>query len=127
MSRGLLAGTGPSGDARDFRAHSPRFQGENLTRNLGLAETLQPVADRHGLTVAQLAIAWVAGQGDDIFPLVGMRTLDRIAPALRAINEHLDAADLQEIERLVPAGSAAGDRYAREQFTQLDSERVPTR
>jgi aryl-alcohol dehydrogenase-like predicted oxidoreductase len=127
LSRGLLAGTGPTDDARDWRVHSPRFQGDNLARNLGLVETLQPIAERHGLTVAQLAIAWVAAQGEDIIPLVGMRKRARIAEALRAGDERLDADDLREIERLLPAGSAAGERYAREQFAQLDSERVGSR
>jgi aryl-alcohol dehydrogenase-like predicted oxidoreductase len=127
LSRGLLAGTGPSGDARDFRAHSPRFQGDNLTANLSLVQRLTPLAERHGLTVAQLAIAWVASRGDDIITLVGMRRRDRIAEALRAMDEVLGEEVFGEIDRLIPPGSAAGERYAGEQFAQLDSERVTAR
>ena len=78
LSRGLIGGPGASGDPSDFRAHSPRFQGENLTHNLALVERLTPVARRRGLTVPQLAIAWVAAQGDDIVPLVGMRRRSRL-------------------------------------------------
>src|SRR3954453_8161714 len=77
LSRGLIAGSGPSGDPRDFRAHSPRFQGENLDRNLALVQRLEPIARRHGLTVAQLAIAWVASRGEDLVPVIGMRRRNR--------------------------------------------------
>jgi aryl-alcohol dehydrogenase-like predicted oxidoreductase len=123
LSRGLIAGTGPSGDPRDFRAHSPRFQGENLDRNLTLVQKLEPIAERHGITVVQLAIAWVAAQGNDIVPVIGMRRRSRLDEAVQAMAVILDSADLAAIEATVPAGSAAGDRYATEQMAQLDSER----
>ena len=123
LSRGLMAGTGPSGDPRDFRAHSPRFQGENLDRNLALVAQLEPIAQRHGLTVAQLAIAWVVAQGDDVFPVIGMRRRSRVAEALGAMAVRLDADDLKAIDAAVPAGSAVGGRYAEPQMAQLDSER----
>jgi aryl-alcohol dehydrogenase-like predicted oxidoreductase len=123
LSRGLIAGTGPSGDPGDFRAHSPRFQGENLDRNRSLVERLRPIAERHGLTVAQLAIAWVAAQGDDILPVVGMRRRTRLDEAVRALSVSLNADDLAAVEAALPAGAAAGDRYAPAQLAQLDSER----
>ncbi len=123
LSRGLIAGTGPSGDPRDFRAHSPRFLGANLDRNLALVQRLEPIARGHGLTVAQLAIAWVAAQGEDVLPVVGMRKRSRLDEALEALTAPLDADDLAAIEAAVPAGAAAGDRYAAAQFAQLDSER----
>jgi aryl-alcohol dehydrogenase-like predicted oxidoreductase len=123
LSRGLIAGTGPSGDPGDFRAHSPRFQGENLDRNRALVERLEPIAQRHGLTVAQLAIAWVAAQGDDILPVVGMRRRTRLDEAVRALSVSLNADDLAAVEAALPAGAAAGDRYAPAQLAQLDSER----
>jgi aryl-alcohol dehydrogenase-like predicted oxidoreductase len=123
LSRGLIAGTGPSGDPRDFRAHSPRFQGENLDRNLTLVQKLEPIADRHGITVVQLAIAWVAAQGNDIVPVIGMRRRSRLDEAVQAMAVTLDSADLAAIEATVPSGSAAGDRYATDQMAQLDSER----
>jgi aryl-alcohol dehydrogenase-like predicted oxidoreductase len=123
LSRGLIAGSGPSGDSTDWRAHAPRFQGENFDRNLRLVQGLEPIAQRHGLTVAQLAITWVAAQGGDIFPVVGMRRRSRLDEALRAMAVTLDADDLAAIEAVVPAGSAAGERYAPVQLAQLDSER----
>jgi aryl-alcohol dehydrogenase-like predicted oxidoreductase len=84
LSRGLLAGS--RGDhAGDWRQrHYPRFQGENLDRNIHLAQALAEAAAKDGLTAAQAAIAWVASQGDDIVPLVGARTRKRLAEALGA-------------------------------------------
>jgi aryl-alcohol dehydrogenase-like predicted oxidoreductase len=123
LSRGLIAGTGPSGDPGDFRAHSPRFQGENLDRNLELVRKLRPIADRHEISIAQLAIAWVAGRGEDIIPLVGMRRRSRIGEALDAMTVTLSADDLAAIDRAIPAEAVAGGRYAPEQLAMLDSER----
>jgi aryl-alcohol dehydrogenase-like predicted oxidoreductase len=125
LSRGLISGhwrkegAGPG----DFRTHSPRFQGENVDTNLALVEALRRVADRKGVTVAQIAIAWVAAQGEDIVPLVGARRRDRLAEALGALNVALTEDDLAEIERAVPKNAAAGERYAPAQMRMLDSER----
>ena len=126
LSRGLLSGrwtadslAGPS----DFRAHSPRFQGDNLDRNLELVEALRKVAQDKDVTVAQLAIAWVAAQDELIVPLVGARRRDRLAEALGSLDVRLTAADLATIEAAVPSGSASGDRYAAAQMASLDSER----
>jgi aryl-alcohol dehydrogenase-like predicted oxidoreductase len=123
LSRGLIAGTGPTADPRDFRAHSPRFQGENLAHNLSLIERLNPIAARHGLTTPQLAIAWVAAQGADIVPVIGMSRRSRIAGALQAMAVELTTADLAEIEAALPAAEVAGGRYADAQMAMLDSER----
>jgi len=124
LSRGLIsdsndASFGPS----DFRSHAPRFQGENLDHNRALVQRLQPIAARHGLSIAQLAIAWVAAQGDDLVPLVGTKRRGRLAEAIKAAAVDLTIADLVEIDDAVPAGSAAGERYAPQQMRQLDSER----
>jgi aryl-alcohol dehydrogenase-like predicted oxidoreductase len=125
LSRGLISGhwTKDSGGAGDFRTHSPRFQGENLDHNLALVETLRAIAERKGVTVAQLAIAWVAAQGTDIVPLVGARRRDRLAESLGSLDVTLTAGDLAEITAAVPVGAAAGDRYAAEQMAHLDSEK----
>ncbi|NUT45320.1 MAG: aldo/keto reductase [Thermoactinospora sp.] len=126
LSRGLLSGHwSPERElgAGDFRAHSPRFAGTNLERNLALVEALRTIADDKGATVAQLAIAWVLGRGDDIVPLIGARRRDRLQEALGALDVSLTEADLAAIEAAVPAGSAAGDRYAPAQMAHLDSER----
>jgi len=124
LSRGLIGGhmtTAPTG--RDFRSHSPRFQGENLTKNLALAEALRAAAAKIGLSPAQAAIAWVAAQGEDIVPLVGARRPERLAEALGAFKATLSAADLAAIEAAVPKDATAGDRYPAPQMAMLDSER----
>jgi aryl-alcohol dehydrogenase-like predicted oxidoreductase len=126
LSRGLLSGHwSPQRDLapNDFRAHSPRFQGENLQHNLQLVEALRAVAQQRGATVAQVAIAWVASQGDDIVPLVGARRRDRLHEALGALDVTLNADDLAAIEAAIPAGAAAGGRYPEMAVADLDSER----
>ncbi len=126
LSRGLLSGHwSPSRtlDPHDFRAMSPRFQGENLERNLALVERLREVAQEHGATVAQVAVAWVAARGADVVPLVGARRRERLHEALGALDLVLAAEDLRRIEEAVPAGAAAGERYPQAQFASLDSER----
>ena len=126
LSRGLISGhwTKDRQSEKDFRGMSPRFQGDNLDRNLALVEALRKVADAKGVSVAQIAIAWVAAQGDDIIPLVGARRRDRLGEALGALEVSLDAADLAAIKQAVPKGAAAGDRYAVHQMAALDSERA---
>ena len=114
LSRGLISGhwTAARGSAAgDFRSMTPRFSGDNLDHNLSLVEALRRVAATKDATVAQIAIAWVAAQGDDIIPLVGARTRERLAEALPAIDITLTADDLAEIEKAVPLGAAQGDRY----------------
>ncbi|QJS12092.1 aldo/keto reductase [Streptomyces argyrophyllae] len=126
LSRGLISGHVTAGRqfaANDFRAHSPRFQGDNFQHNLTLVESLRKVAEQKGVTVAQTAIAWVLSRGEDVVPLVGARTRERLGEALGALDVTLDADDLAAIERAVPADAAAGERYASEQMAQLDSER----
>ncbi|MDT4936135.1 MAG: hypothetical protein QOK11_4027 [Pseudonocardiales bacterium] len=127
LSRGLIADTVADTFApTDFRAHSPRFQGDNLAQNRRLVARLRPIAERYGLSVAQLAIAWAAAKGADIVPLVGTRRRSRLAEALDAVAVHLDEAALTEIEQTLPAGAAAGERYAAPQLAMLDSELTPT-
>ncbi len=126
LARGLLGGRWTrerSTDPRDFRTGHPRFTGENLDRNLGLVEALRKVADAKGATVAQTAIAWVLSRGDDIVPLVGARTRERLAESLGALDVVLDDADLAAVEAAVPAGAVAGTRYPERQMGALDSEK----
>ncbi|NRQ48625.1 aldo/keto reductase [Aeromicrobium stalagmiti] len=125
LSRGLISGhydpakTG----AGDFRAHTPRFQGDNLDANLALVEALRGIAAEAGVTVAQAAIAWVASRGDDIVPLVGARTRERLAESLGAVDVTLTADQLAAIEQAMPADRVAGTRYAEDQMAMLDSEK----
>ncbi|RAJ70086.1 aryl-alcohol dehydrogenase-like predicted oxidoreductase [Streptomyces sp. Amel2xB2] len=126
LSRGLISGNWSRErqlSQGDFRTMSPRFSGDNLDRNLALVEALRDVAESKGVTVAQTAVAWVLSRGEDIVPLVGARTRERLAESLSALDVTLDAHDLDAIERAVPAGSAAGDRYPAAQMAHLDSEK----
>ncbi|TXS40191.1 aldo/keto reductase [Streptomyces sp. uw30] len=129
LSRGLISGHFTRDRqlaANDFRAHSPRFQGENLRHNLDLVEALRKIAEHKGVSVAQIAIAWVLSRGaqhnDDIVPLVGARTRERLTESLGALDVTLDAADLAAIERAVPADAAAGERYPAPQMAHLGSK-----
>jgi aryl-alcohol dehydrogenase-like predicted oxidoreductase len=126
LSRGLISGHFTPDrqlGASDFRAHSPRFQGDNLQHNLSLVERLRKIAEQKGVSVAQLAIAWVLSRGEDIIPLIGARTRERLTESLGALDVVLDAADLTAIEEAVPADAALGERYPAAAMAHLDSER----
>jgi aryl-alcohol dehydrogenase-like predicted oxidoreductase len=125
LSRGLLGGTWQPEARRagDFRAASPRFHGENVTRNLALVERLRAVAAGKGISIPQLAIAWVAAQGRDIVPVVGTRSRTQLADALGALDVRLTDADLAAIEAAAPKGAVAGERYPAAAMAHLDSER----
>ena len=128
LSRGLLSGhwsreREASLAPHDFRASAPRFTGENLERNLELVEALRAVAAEKDATVAQLAIAWVLSRGEDVVPLVGARTRERLAESLGAVDVDLTHDDLARIEEAVPVDVIAGERYHAEQMAILDSER----
>jgi aryl-alcohol dehydrogenase-like predicted oxidoreductase len=125
LSRGLISGhwRKDATGVGDFRANSPRFQGENVDRNLVLVEALRKVAEQRKASVAQVAIAWVAAQGNDIVPLVGARRRDRLAEALGALDLALGQDDLAAIERAVPKDAVAGERYPAAAMADLDSEK----
>jgi aryl-alcohol dehydrogenase-like predicted oxidoreductase len=125
LSRGLISGhwtkSGAAG-GKDLRALSPRFQGENLKINLALVERLRDVAHHIGASVAQVAIAWVAAQGEDIIPLIGARTRERLTEALGAVPLALTAEQLAALTQAIPANAAAGGRYPAAALEHLDSE-----
>jgi aryl-alcohol dehydrogenase-like predicted oxidoreductase len=121
LARGLLSWTPGREIVRgDSRAHAPRFQGENLERNLQLVDALRKIADGHGVSVGQLAIAWVAAQGDDIVPLLGSRNPEQLTEAVGALDVELSTEDLAAIEAAVPRGAAAGERYPDQILNMLD-------
>jgi pyridoxine 4-dehydrogenase len=125
LSRGLLGGSIGAGGPdrpRDGRGRFPRFQGENLKKNLALVEALRAVAAERGATPAQLAIAWVLSRGEDVIPLVGARRRDQLADALRAAELRLSAEELARIDAAVPAEAVAGARYDPRGMGTLDSE-----
>jgi aryl-alcohol dehydrogenase-like predicted oxidoreductase len=125
LSRGLISGHWRRENIApgDFRAHSPRFQEANVETNLTLVEALRKIAAAKSISVAQLAIAWVAQQGNDIVPLIGARRRDRLAEALGSVHVALAASDLAAIEVAVPKDSAAGARYPSAAMADLDSEK----
>jgi aryl-alcohol dehydrogenase-like predicted oxidoreductase len=124
LSRGLISASAREITADDPRARYPRFQGENLARNLDLISTLERIAAGHGVTVAQLAFAWVLSRGDDIIPLIGTKRRDRIVEALGALRVELSQAELDAIGAAVPPGEVAGDRYDPASMRNLDSEKA---
>jgi aryl-alcohol dehydrogenase-like predicted oxidoreductase len=122
LSRGLLSGSKPT-SAGDFRAHLPRFTGENRERNQRLIESLQKLASEKGVTVSQLAISWVLVKGHSIVPLIGARTRAQLAESLGALHIELSPSDVARIEEAVPPSAVAGTRYDEHQMRILDSER----
>ncbi|MFT2014850.1 aldo/keto reductase [Streptomyces sp. 796.1] len=130
LSRGLISGHWQQDrklSAKDFRATNPRFTGANLARNLHLVEALRALARAKGVSVAQIAIAWVLAQaprhGAHIVPLIGARSRARLAESLGALDVRLSPDDLSAIEQAIPAGAAAGERYSAHQMAYLDSEK----
>jgi aryl-alcohol dehydrogenase-like predicted oxidoreductase len=114
LGRGFLTGEIRSADdfaADDFRRHSPRFQGENLARNLQLVDRVKELAGQKQCTPAQLALAWLLAQGRHIAPIPGTKRRQRLAENLGAVGVELTAEDLQLLDELAPAGATAGARY----------------
>jgi aryl-alcohol dehydrogenase-like predicted oxidoreductase len=127
LSRGLISGHfSPERELAptDFRAHAPRFNGANRTHNLALIEALRTLAETKRATVAQVAIAWVLARGEDICPLVGARSPERLHEALGALRLELDGDEIAALEHAIPPDAAAGDRYPQPQMAVLDSERA---
>jgi aryl-alcohol dehydrogenase-like predicted oxidoreductase len=122
LSRGLLSGSKPASQG-DFRAHLPRFTGENRERNQRLIDALQNLAAERGVSASQLAIAWVLTKGQTIVPLIGARTRTQLTESLGALRVTLTSAELARIEEAVPAAAVAGGRYDEHQMRILDSER----
>lgn len=127
LARGLISGHWQKDSAAtgDARAKTPRFQGENLDANLRLVEALRKLAETKGVTVAQIAIAWVLHQGDDIVPVIGSRKVHQLEEALDSLAIELSDEDIASIENTVPKGAAAGERYPEVLLANLDSERNP--
>jgi aryl-alcohol dehydrogenase-like predicted oxidoreductase len=126
LSRGLLTGSAPTG-AGDFRAHLPRFAGDNGEKNRALAQALARIAADKGVKPAQLAIAWVrakaAAQRVTVIPTMGARTRTQLADALAGLDVTLSPEEVAALEAAVPASQVAGTRYAAPFMATLDSER----
>jgi aryl-alcohol dehydrogenase-like predicted oxidoreductase len=115
LGRGFLTGQIKRIDdlaADDFRRQNPRFQGENFNKNLELVARVEEIAKEHKCTPAQLALAWVLAQGDDIVPIPGTRHPERVEENVAALDVVLSESDLRRIDAAAPKGIAAGERYA---------------
>jgi aryl-alcohol dehydrogenase-like predicted oxidoreductase len=121
LGRGFLTGAIRSIDdlaAGDFRRTTPRFQGENFQRNLDLVDEVKRLADEKDVTPAQLALAWVLAQGEDIVPIPGTRRRTRLEENVGALDVELTEDDLRRIDDVVPPVS--GDRYAEQMMGLID-------
>ncbi len=123
LGRGFLTGQIKSFDdldADDFRRNNPRFQGENFQKNLDLVARIEAMANERGYTSAQLALAWILAQGQDIVPIPGTKKVSRLEENAGAVNVELSKEDLEQIEDIAPHGIAAGTRYAPEAMSALN-------
>ena len=115
LGRGFLTGQITSPDdlaPDDFRRSSPRFMGENFTRNLQLVDRIKEIAAEQDCTPGQLALAWVMARGEDVVPIPGTKRRRYLEENIQAAELTLSPEDLARIDELAPAGVAAGDRYA---------------
>ncbi|WP_017301833.1 aldo/keto reductase [Nodosilinea nodulosa] len=115
LGRGFLTGAFQSPDdfaPDDYRRHAPRFQGENFDKNLALVDRVKEIAAEKGVTPAQLALAWLLGQGDDIVPIPGTKRRKYLEENVAAVEIALSPAELERLAAVAPQGAAAGDRYA---------------
>jgi aryl-alcohol dehydrogenase-like predicted oxidoreductase len=127
LGRGLLTGKITSTDElhkHDFRHGQPRFQGDNLDKNLATVERVRELADEKGATPGQIALAWVQAQGGDVVPIPGTKRRTYLEENLGALDVELTDDDLARLEELVPKGGVAGDRYA---DMRMVSGHTPTR
>jgi aryl-alcohol dehydrogenase-like predicted oxidoreductase len=122
LSRGLLTRS-TTASPGDFRAHLPRFAGDNAKANDRLVAALEALAAERGVRPAQLAIAWARAKGETIVPLVGSRTRRQLDEALGALAISLTPAERNRLEEAVPASAVAGARYQGYLMQHLDSER----
>jgi aryl-alcohol dehydrogenase-like predicted oxidoreductase len=114
LGRGFLTGRFHTFDdlpEDDYRRNSPRFQGDNFEKNLDLVDRVGEIARRKGATPAQLALAWLLAQSEDIVPIPGTKQRRYLEENLGALDIELSATDLEQIEEVAPKGVAAGERY----------------
>jgi aryl-alcohol dehydrogenase-like predicted oxidoreductase len=115
LGRGFLTGRFQRTDdlaEDDFRRSHPRFQGENLERNLELVHRVRAIAEEKGCTPGQLALAWVLAQGEDVVPIPGTKRVKYLEENAGALDVQLTEDDLRRLDEAAPRGAAAGERYA---------------
>ncbi|HET8750310.1 MAG TPA: aldo/keto reductase [Sphingomicrobium sp.] len=114
LGRGFLSGRFKSPDdfpEGDFRKNHPRFQGENFEKNIRLVREVENMAHEKGCTTAQLALAWVLAQGEDIVPIPGTKHVKYLDENIGALEVSLSGDDLKRLDAILPPGAAAGERY----------------
>ncbi|MBD2108319.1 aldo/keto reductase [Nodosilinea sp. FACHB-13] len=115
LGRGFLTGAFQTPDdfaPDDYRRHAPRFQGENFVKNLALVDQVKAIAAEKGVTPAQLALAWLLAQGDDMVPIPGTKRRKYLEENVAAVELELSQTELDRINAVAPQGAAVGDRYA---------------
>jgi len=123
LGRGFLTGQFKSPDdfaEDDFRHNHPRFQGENFYKNLDLVKEVEKMAEEKGCNAAQLALAWVLAQGDDIVPIPGTKHVKYLDQNIGALDVKLSAEDLRRLDEILPPGAAAGQRYPERSMAALN-------
>lgn len=123
LGRGFLTGAvkrAEDYEEGDFRRNDPRYQGVNFDMNMRAVDVVRTVAARHGANAAQVALAWVLAQGDDVVPIPGTKRADRLAENVAAAAVVLTAADLGELDAALPAGGTAGPRYGETMMAMVD-------
>jgi len=123
LGRGFLTGQFKSPDDfedDDFRKNHPRFQGENFERNLDLVREVERMAEDKGCTTAQLALAWVLAQGDDVVPIPGTKHVKYLDDNIGALEVSLSREDLERLDAILPPGAAAGPRYPEQAMAALN-------
>ena len=123
LGRGFLTGrikTLDDLEEEDYRRSSPRFKGENLQHNLNIIRRLEEIAASKKCTLAQLSLAWLLAQGDDIVPIAGTKHAKYLEDNLGALQVQLSRSDLEQIDRAAPVGAAKGERYTQESMRAID-------
>jgi aryl-alcohol dehydrogenase-like predicted oxidoreductase len=124
LSRGLISQSTLSNNVvmGEVRARMPRFAPGNLLRNRALIEALSDIARERGISIPQLAFAWLRSRGADIVPLIGARRREQLGEALKGLDIVLSAEEIDAIEAAVPHDAVAGQRYNAQAMRHLDSE-----
>ena len=115
LGRGFLTGQITSRDdlpEGDYRLGDPRYSEENFARNMAAVEVVKRVAERHDVSAAQIALAWLLAQGPDIVPIPGSKRRETLEDSMAAVEVTLTSDDLAELDRASPRGATAGPRYA---------------
>jgi aryl-alcohol dehydrogenase-like predicted oxidoreductase len=123
LGRGFLTGQFKSPEDipdGDFRRFNPRFQGDNFRKNLDLVQHIEALAQAKGATPAQIALAWVMAQGEDVVPIFGSTKRSRVEENLKALHIFLTPAELQEIDRVLPKGSTSRTRYPEQHMSAVN-------